>query len=35
MDVHLETDYLTRMDMQASEEMQLTMGHYLMKALKK
>lgn len=33
MDVHLETNYLTEADMQGSEELQVSLGHALMKEL--
>ena len=34
MDFHLETDYLRTMDMQASEEAQIYLGHFLMRAIR-
>lgn len=34
MDFHLETNYLRTMDMQASEEAQLYLGHFLMRAIR-
>lgn len=34
MDVHLETNFLRDLDMQASEEAQLVMGHELMRSLR-
>ncbi len=34
MDCHLETNYLREMDMQRSEEVQIELGHSVMRALK-
>jgi FkbM family methyltransferase len=34
MDVHLETDYLRELDMQASEEAQVALGHAIMRELR-